>query len=187
MYHIDMNSPPTASIRAYPESPAFPTAALGTTRGARQSAYEAEPLQDFDHERVIIASWGQYQTLDQMRASPFYSCIRLPIFSDTMSAPPLFPDPSPSHEYAMVRQNVASFESRDVHADQGQAEQYVTLHAVHPIPTRYLRSLAQDQLEFLFGHWTEKRIQPDGELARRMCETVEAIGQIMHEKEDVFM
>jgi len=42
-------------------------------------------------------------------------------------------------------------------------------------------------LEFLFGYWTEKRIQPDGELARRMCETVEAIGQIMHEGEDVFM
>ncbi|KAI4664187.1 uncharacterized protein J4E79_003689 [Alternaria viburni] len=85
-----------------------------------------------------------------------------------MFAPPLFQDPSPSCEPAMP-------------------EQHVTLHAVHPIPTRYLRSLAQDQLEFLFGYWTEKRIQPDGELARRMCETVEAIGQIMHEDEDEFM
>ncbi|KAI4937875.1 hypothetical protein J4E85_000312 [Alternaria conjuncta] len=168
MYHIDMNSPPTASIRADPESPALPSAALGATRGARQNAYEAEPLQDSDHERVIIASWGRYQTLNQMRASPYYVCIRLPISSGTMFAPPLFPEPSPSRENAMP-------------------EQYVTLHAVHPVPTRYLRSLAQDQLEFLFGYWTEKRIQPDGELARRMCETVEAIGQIMHEGEDVFM
>ena len=187
MYHIDMNSPPTASIRADPESPALPSAALGATPGARQTAHEADPPQNLDHERVIIASWGQYQTLSQMRASPYYTCIRLPISSDTMFAPPLFPDPPSSRECTIVRQSTASFESRDVHADQEQLEQYVTLHAVHPIPTRYLRSLAQDQLEFLFGYWTEKRIQPDGELARRMCETVEAIGQIMHEEEDAFM
>ena len=182
-----MNSPPTASIRADPESPALPSAALGANRGALQNAYEAEPLQDFDHERVIIASWGQYQTLDQMRASPYDTCIRLPMSSDTTSSPPLFPDPSSSRECTIVRPCAASFDSRDTHADQEQREQYVTLHAVHPIPTRYLRSLAQDQLEFLFGYWTEKRIQPDGELARRMCETVEAIGQIMHEEEDAFM
>lgn len=182
-----MNNPPTASIRADPESPALPSAALGATRGARQNAYEAEPLGDFEHERVIVASWGQYQTLAQMRASPYYTCIQLPISSDTIFAPPLFPESSSSRQCTMVRPCAASFESRDIHTDQEQPEQYVTLHAVHPVPTRYLRSLAQDQLEFLFGHWTEKRIQPDGELARRMCETVEAIGQIMHEKEDVFM
>ena len=184
MYHIDMNSPPTASIRADPESPALPSAALGATRGARQNAYEAEPLQDFDHEKVIIASWGQYQTLDQMRASPYYSCIRLPMSSDIMSASPLFPDPSLSCESAMVSPCAADSESRDIHADHEQPEQYVTLHAVHPVPTRYLRSLAHDQLEFLFGYWTEKRIQPDGELARRMCGTMEAIGQIVHSVED---
>jgi len=187
MYHIDMNSPPTASIRADPESPALPSAALGANRGALQNAYEAEPLQDFDNERVIIASWGQYQTLAQMRASRYYVCIRLPISSGTMFAPPLFPDPSPGREFAMVRPCLAGFESRDLHADQEQLEQHVTLHAVHPIPTRYLRNLAGDQLEFLFGYWTEKRIQSHGELARRMCETVEAIGQIMHEGEDVFV
>ena len=187
MYHIDMNSPPAASIRAEPESPALPSAALDANRGARQNAYEAEPLQDFDHEKVIIASWGQYQTLDQMRASPYYVCIRLPMSSDALFAPPPFPEPSPICEPAMVRPRAASFESRDIHADQEQPEQQVTLHGIHPIPTRYLRTLAQDQLKFLFGYWTEKRIQPDGELGRRICETVEAIGQIMHEEEDVFM
>jgi len=113
MYNIDMNNPPTASIRADPESPALPSAALGASRGALQNAYEAEPLQDFDHERVIIASWGQYQTLARMHASRYYVCIRLPISSDTMFAPPLFPDPSPSHESATVRLFAAGFKSRN--------------------------------------------------------------------------
>lgn len=175
MYHIDMNSP------------ALPSAALGANVGTPRIEYEAEPLEGFDHERIVIASWGQYQTLDQMRASPYYVCIRLPICSDTIIPPPLFPDPSSSCESAMVRPIVAGYESSVVYADQAQPEQHVTLHAVHSIPTRYLRSLAQDQLEFLSGYWTEKRFQPDGDLARRMLETVEAIGQIMHEKEEAVM
>lgn len=69
--------------------------------------------------------------------------------------------------------------------DPGQVrlEQHLTLHAVHPIPMRYLRSLAQDQLEFLYGHLAGKSLRPGGELAKRLSETIDCIVQIMHREQ----
>jgi hypothetical protein len=112
-----------------------------------------------------------------MRASPYYLCIKIPITSDNMAASPLSLDSLSDHEFDMARHSTVSCEMR---IDQTQPDHFLTLHAVHPIPTRYLRGLAQSQLEFLYSNITERRFLPDGEFAKRVVETLDAIRQVMN-------
>jgi hypothetical protein len=207
MYHINANNPPLGSICAAPNSLILPSAALGSTsespleagsappeslqntqcvsprlsRHENGSSSQAEQLPQHAHETIIKASWGRYQTLDQMHASPYYLCIKIPKSSDNMAASPLSLDSLSDHELDMARHSTASCEMR---IDQTQPKHHLTLHAVHPIPTRYLRGLAQSQLEFLHCYLTEKRLRPDGELASRVYETLDAIGQVLSPEEE---
>jgi hypothetical protein len=210
MYHINANNPLVESIRAAPDSLILPSAALGSTNESPQEACstppellrstlcvaprlsrhenplssQAEQLRQYAHETIIKASWGRYQTLDQMRASPYYLCIKIPISSDNIAASPLSLDSLSDHKLDMVRRSTADPASCEMFINQTQPDHHLTLHAVHPIPTRYLRGLAQSQLEFLHHYLTEKRLRPDGELARRVYETLDAIRRVLCPEEE---
>jgi hypothetical protein len=200
MYHINVNSPPVESTYAVFESTTLPSAALHTHGSLTPDAYslslkkipsrvrawsrssrcpcspssQAEPLQEREYETILIAAWGQYQTLNQMRASPYYICINLPVFPDTTTVSPL--PFGPTH-------SAAASESLDVQAEQTHSERYLTLHAVHPIPMTYLRSLAHHQLYFLYEYLIGKVFRPSGKLAKRLCQTMDCIRQIMHQEQ----
>lgn len=201
MYHLDVNSPSVESIRAILESGTLPSAALDMDNSLTRSAYsssleenlsrarkssrsfcrpclpssQAEPPQEHEHDTVLIASWGQYQTLTQMRTSPFYLGIELQMYSDDTLTSHLPLGSSPCHNYS-----TAASESLGVQAEQTQSGQHLTLHAVHPIPMRHLRKLTQHQLEFLYGYLAGRRFQPGGELSRRFYETMDNIGGVVY-------
>jgi hypothetical protein len=206
MYHINVNNPPAESIEIASESFTLPSIAWGTgdesplvdsptslevvpsrlhvlSKSSHRSYspfLEAELLQQPECELDMLAFWGPYQTLAQMRTSQYYLCIKLPASPDDMTATSLPLGSFPNHELAVARPSTAAPESLDIQGEQARSEKPLTLHAVHPIPTRYLRGLAQNQLEFLYGYLTGKRLRPDGELARRVSETIAAIGHIMN-------
>lgn len=205
MYHIDVNNPPVETACAVLGRASLPSAALITdsslAANASPESQEAnptrvrlspnsslysyshsskvEPLQQAEHENIILAAWNQYQTVNQMRASPYYFCVDLPISSNSTTASTLSSGSTSVHRYI-----TAASGNLDKRAEHVPTDQSLALHSVHPVPIRYLRKLTPKQLEFVYSYLTGKRFRPGSELSRRAYETVRNIERIMHPGEE---
>ncbi|KAF1937005.1 hypothetical protein EJ02DRAFT_470028 [Clathrospora elynae] len=138
--------------------------------------FAAEP----EHCNTIITYWGQYQTLAQVRASPYYMRIELPPSCDSMAE-----DESHQQQHNISDLVIVipeDFTAADDVSKREAAKKNFMMHAVHPIPRYYLRSLAHSQLEFLNGYLIGRSFRPDGELARRVRGTLETIGEVTSDR-----
>ncbi|KAL5433789.1 hypothetical protein PMIN05_008153 [Paraphaeosphaeria minitans] len=106
------------------------TSIAGSSRGMPPA-----PLEVLGHMDDIVTYWGAYNTLARVVASPFYARVEIPVNprhfeqwrNDVFSPPSLY--------HAMLPEvlSKATF----------------TLHAVHPVPIRYLAQMSSLHLEYL--------------------------------------
>jgi hypothetical protein len=203
MYHFNSSNPPLTSIGAASETEmniSLLSAALNTESslplvGRRQRALsmavsrslapslDLVSLRELASRETTVAYWGPYQTLDRMRASPYYMRIDLPSVSDSTSQSVSSQNP-PSEGYPVtISSSNTPARSTSTESRESIQNQDLTIHTVLPVPKHYLRNLSQNQRDFLYGYLIGRRYQPGRELLRRVEETLAMIGEVTEEQE----
>lgn len=137
---------------------------------------------ELSHMDDIITTWGAYTTLEDVRASPFYARVEIPV--------------NPRH-YEQWRNNPVSGSNVEGAAPPGHFRDTFTLYAVLPIPVRYLSQMSSPQLQYLSSSlWDEyyderqrfrtgDSADPDyEESVERMMATISRIQRICEQRVD---
>jgi hypothetical protein len=204
MYHITSNNPPVGSVNAIPESGKITTSlsaalvtdgsvlpvdprrhklgtrsiTIGSSTIIRQPASPSpgtDALHDSSLCNTLVACWGPFQTLDQMRASPYYMRIDLPSVSENMIEREKSPaSQNEGHSATILPENTpARYPS-----GKNKRRQGLEMHTVLPIPECHLKDLTQSHRDFLYGYLLGWRCRPGSKLSRRVEETLEVIGEV---------
>jgi hypothetical protein len=145
---------------------------------------EPEPclFQKADSRNILIAFWGPYHTLAHLKGSPYYMRIDFPARCNIQGESESERRQKACDEghAAMIPKTTpaGSLGPCSEREEPAQIAQGLTIHAVLPIPKYCLQNLTQSQRDFLYGCLIGKRLRPDGELSKRVEDTLKAISEV---------